>query len=139
MTIEEWNEWLFKAKGVNVQMYYNEYLAEKKLQARTKREFFNFVCDLTSTTLHDLTFRQKTRSRGGSNKIPRVRGYIVKSVLLNRIEGFNTSNVYTKIFGFRLDHATAIHHRDVEHMGQEKQIYDAINNYIKTYTIIWEH
>jgi hypothetical protein len=28
MTIEEWNKWLLREKGINVQVYYNQFLRD---------------------------------------------------------------------------------------------------------------
>jgi hypothetical protein len=45
----------------------------------------------------------------------------------------------SKIFGFNLDHSTAIYFRDTEFVGTELEMYEKIENYIKTYDIQWEH
>jgi hypothetical protein len=139
MTIEEWNEWLWKEKGINVQMYYNEYLISKELNKRTLREFLEFVSIVSFIPYQVLTARNKVRGRNGSNKVSRARGYVVKAILLNKPDLFSLKKIYSKVFGFNLDHSTAIHHRDITYFGEELEMYKKIENYIKTYDIQWEH
>lgn len=138
--IEKWNKWLLDNKNINVQIYLSEYKLELKQQDKTLKEFLEFVSEVTRVSYTDLIRPPQWRkSRGGSNNIPRARGYVVKAVLDNNIGKFSTNNIYTKIFGFKMDHSNAIHHRDIVHKGKELEMYSKIEEYIKTYNIKWEH
>lgn len=138
--IEEWNKWLLTNKGINVQIYLNEYKLTKEKQKRTLKELLEFVSIITFIPYFELIRPPKhNKSRGGSNNISRSRGYIVKAILDNKIPGFSSTNVYKKVFNFNLDHSTALHHKNIEHMGEELILYNKIENYIKTYDIQWEH
>lgn len=138
--IEEWNKWLLTNKDINVQIYLSEYKLTTEKQKRTIKELLEFVSVLTFIPYFELVRPPKNmRSRGGSNNISRARGYVVKAILDNNIKGFVSKNVYSKIFGFNLDHSTALHHKGITYMGDELILYNKIENYIKTYDIQWEH
>lgn len=138
--IEEWNKWLLDNKNINVQIYLPEYKLTVEKQKRTIKDLLEFVSVLTFIPYFELVRPKKNKwDRGGSNNIPRARGYVVKAILDNKIKGFTLNNIYGKIFGFNLDHSTASHHRNMVYMGNELILYKKIENYIKTYDIQWEN
>jgi len=137
MTIEEWNKWLLREKGINVQVYYNQFLRDHNKNVKTKQEILEFVCQVTNLSMIILTTNKGKFSRGGSNHVARSRGYLVKAILEAYPGLFSLKKIYLKVFGFNKDHSTAIHHRDTELFGEELEMYNKILNYIKTYDIQW--
>lgn len=136
--VEEWNKWLLDNKNIDVQMFYNEYLLEIRKKIITQQDVLNYLSSITNISLEVLTYKSPNRkSRQGSNKISRARGYLVKWVLLNT-NIFTLKNVYYYLFGITRDHSTAIHSRDVILFREELAIYNKLDSYLKQYTIIWE-
>lgn len=138
--IEEWNKWLLDNKNIDLSLEYNEYLAELKSVVKTLDDVLDYLCELNNITKKQLLFQYGSKSRGGSNKIPRIRGSLVKAVLLNYPKDFKSKNVYKKLFNVYKDHSTGLHFKNhTEFYGKELEIYKKIENYIKTYNIKWEH
>lgn len=137
--IEEWNKWLLDNKQINLTAEYEEYLVNLKLNVKTLDDVLDYLCLLTDTTKFQLLTDFGKGKRGGSNKIPRVRGYLVKAVLTIDIEEFNSQNVYKKLFNIIKDHSTALHFKSyTEFFGKELEIYTKLQQYIKNHTIQWE-
>lgn len=137
--IEEWNKWLLDNKQINLTAEYEEYLVNLKLNVKTLDDVLDYLCLLTDTTKFQLLTDFGKGKRGGSNKIPRVRGYLVKAVLTVDIEEFNSQNVYKKLFNIIKDHSTALHFKSyTEFFGKELEIYTKLQQYIKNHTIQWE-
>lgn len=137
--VQEWNKWLFDNKQIDLTAEYDEYLVEIKKNTKTLDDVLDYVCDLTNTTKFQLLADYGKKSRGGSNKIPRIRGYLVKAILTIGIEEFNCKNIYKKLFNIIKDHSTALHFKNgVDYHAKELQIYNKIQEYIKNHTIQWE-
>ena len=137
--IQEWNKWLLDNKQINLTAEYDEYLIELKANVKTLDDVLDYLCLLTDTTKFQLRTDFGKNKRGGSNKIPRTRGYLVKAVLTVDIEEFNSKNVYKKLFNIIKDHSTALHFKSyTEFFGKELEIYTRLQEYIKNHTIQWE-
>lgn len=137
--IEEWNKWLLTNKQIDLSAEYEEYLIELKKTIKTLDDLFDYLCELTGITKFQLLTDYGKGKRGGSNKIPRVRGYLVKAVLSHYPKDFKSKNIYRKLFNVYKDHSTALHFKNhTEFYGKELEIYKKIENYIKTYSIKWE-
>ncbi len=137
--IEEWNKWLLDNKQIDLTAEYEEYLVDLKLNVKTLDDVLDYLCLLTDTTKFQLLTDYGKGKRGGSNKIPRVRGYLVKAVLTIDLEEFNSMNVYKKLFNLIKDHSTALHFKSyTEFFGKELEIYIKLQQYIKNHTIQWE-
>jgi hypothetical protein len=138
--LEHYNQWLLEHKNIDLTDSYQDYKTELKLNVKTLDDVLDYLCLLTDVTKFQLLTDYGKGKRGGNNKIPRVRGYLVKAVLSTDIEEFNSQNVYKKLFNIVKDHSTALHFKSyTEFFGKELEIYTKLQDYIKAYTIIWEH
>jgi hypothetical protein len=135
--IEEWNEWLRVNKNIEINQYLDEYLNDRH---KTITEFLQYVSNLTQISLYKLYYKGTTKkSRGGSNKISMIRGMIVKAVLLNaNIKRYALKDIYFRIFNVHKDHATALYWREQIFTGDDLKLYEDIENYLKTYQLIWD-
>jgi hypothetical protein len=137
--LEHYNQWLLENKNIDLTDNYEEYKFELKKTIKTLDDVLEYVCELTNITKFQLLADYGKRMRGGSNKIPRIRSYLVKAVLCNDIEVFTSKNVYKKLFNIIKDHSTALHFKNgVDYHAGELQIYNKIQDYITKHTIIWE-
>jgi hypothetical protein len=137
--LEHYNQWLLENKNIDLTDIYEDYKTELKQTVKTLDDVLEYLCVLSDITKFQLLTDYGKSKRGGSNKIPRVRGYLVKAVLSTDIEEFNSQNVYKKLFNIVKDHSTALHFKSyTEFFGKELEIYNKILNYIKTYDIQWE-
>jgi hypothetical protein len=137
--LEHYNKWLLEHKSIDLTDIYEDYKIELKQTVKTLDDVLEYLCVLSDITKFQLLTDYGKGKRGGSNKIPRVRGYLVKAVLSTDIEEFNSQNVYKKLFNIIKDHSTALHFKSyTEFFGKELEIYNKILNYIKTYDIQWE-
>ena len=138
--LEHYNKWLLEHKNIDLTDIYEDYKTELKLNVKTLDDVLDYLCLLTDVTKFQLLTDYGKGKRGGNNKIPRVRGFLVKAVLSTDIEEFNSQNVYKKLFNVVKDHSTALHFKSyTEFFGKELEIYTKLQDYIKAYTIIWEH
>jgi len=138
--LEHYNQWLLENKNIDLTDIYEDYKFELKQTIKNLDDVLDYVCELTNITKFQLLADYGKRMRGGSNKIPRIRSYLVKAVLCNDIEVFNSKNVYKKLFNIIKDHSTALHFKNgVDYHARELEIYNKIQDYIKKHTIQWEH
>ena len=138
--LEHYNKWLLEHKNIDLTDIYEDYKTELKLNVKTLDDVLDYLCLLTDVAKFQLLTDYGKGKRGGNNKIPRVRGFLVKAVLSTDIEEFNSQNVYKKLFNIVKDHSTALHFKSyTEFFGKELEIYTKLQDYIKSYTIIWEH
>ena len=138
--LEHYNQWLLENKNIDLTDSYEDYKLDLKQTIKNLDDVLDYVCELTNITKFQLLADYGKRMRGGSNKIPRIRSYLVKAVLCNDIEVFNSKNVYKKLFNIIKDHSTALHFKNgVDYHARELEIYNKIQDYIKKHTIIWEH
>jgi hypothetical protein len=137
--LEHYNQWVLEHKNIDLTDSYEDYKFELKQTIKTLDDVLDYVCELTNITKFQLLADYGKRMRGGSNKIPRIRSYLVKAVLCNDIEVFNSKNVYKKLFNIIKDHSTALHFKNgVDYHARELEIYNKIQDYIKKHTIQWE-
>jgi hypothetical protein len=137
--LEHYNQWLLEHKSIDLTDIYEDYKIELKQTVKTLDDVLEYLCVLSDITKFQLLTDYGKGKRGGSNKIPRVRGYLVKAVLSLNTDIFNSQNVYKKLFNIVKDHSTALHFKSyTEFFGKELEIYNKILNYIKTYDIQWE-
>jgi hypothetical protein len=137
--LEHYNQWLLENKNIDLADSYEDYKLDLKQTIKNLDDVLDYVCELTNITKFQLLADYGKRMRGGSNKIPRIRSYLVKAVLCNDIEVFNSKNVYKKLFNIIKDHSTALHFKNgVDYHARELEIYNKIQDYIKKHTIIWE-
>jgi hypothetical protein len=137
--LEHYNKWLLEHKSIDLTDIYEDYKIELKQTVKTLDDVLEYLCVLSDITKFQLLTDYGKGKRGGSNKIPRVRGYLVKAVLSLNTDIFNSQNVYKKLFNIIKDHSTALHFKSyTEFFGKELEIYNKILNYIKTYDIQWE-
>ena len=137
--VQEWNKWLLDNKQIDLTAEYEEYLIEVKKHVKTLDDVLDYLCLLADVTKFQLLTDYGKGKRGGSNKIPRVRGYLVKAVLGLNTDIFNSQNVYKKLFNIIKDHSTALHFKSyTEFFGKELEIYTKLQEYIKNHTIQWE-
>jgi hypothetical protein len=137
--LEHYNKWLLEHKSIDLTDIYEDYKIELKQTVKTLDDVLEYLCVLSDITKFQLLTDYGKGKRGGSNKIPRVRGYLVKAVLSLNTDIFNSQNVYKKLFNIVKDHSTALHFKSyTEFFGKELEIYNKILNYIKTYDIQWE-
>ena len=137
--LEHYNQWLLEHKSIDLTDSYEDYKLDLKQTIKNLDDVLEYVCDLTNITKFQLLADYGKRSRGGSNKIPRIRGYLVKAILTIGIEEFNCKNIYKKLFNIIKDHSTALHFKNgVDYHAKELQIYNKIQEYIKNHTIKWE-
>jgi hypothetical protein len=137
--LEHYNQWLLENKNIDLTDSYEDYKLDLKQTIKNLDDVLDYVCELTNITKFQLLADYGKRMRGGSNKIPRIRSYLVKAVLCNDIEVFNSKNVYKKLFNIIKDHSTALHFKNgVDYHARELEIYNKIQDYIKKHTIQWE-
>ena len=137
--LEHYNKWLLEHKSIDLTDIYEDYKIELKQTVKTLDDVLEYLCVLSDITKFQLLTDYGKGKRGGSNKIPRVRGYLVKAVLSLNTDIFNSQNVYKKLFNIIKDHSTALHFKSyTEFFGKELEIYTKLQEYIKNHTIQWE-
>ncbi len=134
--VERWNKWLLEQQNIDLTNLYNEYLLEV---GKTVDDLLEFVASITNTTVFDLKNGKNPRRRK-SNYLVRCRGLLVKAVLtLSIYENISSKNVYVMLFGFHRDHSTALYFKNDYYVQKdEEEVYEKIENYLKTYKIEWE-
>lgn len=137
LDIIKFQKWLKEEKDIDISSYVKEYKTTKYL---TKEDIFLYLASLFDLSIYDiLKPPKKARDRGGNNFIPTARGMLVKWVLLNHNKNvFSSTNVYYKIFGFHIDHSTALYFKNKEYINKEQKIYNKLKAYLESQEIKWE-
>lgn len=138
--LNKFAEWLWKEKGLSVFEDIEEYnnLFEEK-PTKTLEELLNFLCKIHNISYEELTTRiVNSKSRYGTNDVPRARGQLVRYVLNNNIPGFKVGNVYSKLFNIPYHHSNVYHYLRISYLNEELQQYNKLVNYIQLNNIQWQ-
>lgn len=134
--IEDYCDWLKNVKGIDLTEQYNEYQTLLLTSTITINDILVKMSRIYDIKYTDIIKVPKGKQRI-SNDVAIAKGNLVKYVLENRIKGFNTSNVYLKLFGYRKDHSTAIHHKYNEYAGEDLKKYKQLCEYLNKNIILW--
>jgi hypothetical protein len=133
--ISKFLQWLYEKKQINLKDTYEEYLEENVIFLNDIFVFIEKELSLPQNSIKPLTPLEGKKR--GSNMASFGRGLLVKYILKRKINKFNLSNIYLKLFGFSRDHTAAIHYRDAEFINQDLQVEKKLHEFLDDKNIIW--